>query len=119
MNPRTRAFLRILALAAFSLGSTIWAQNPATTAAKPLPSIRIYRDGHLLETVDGRPFFWLGDTAWELIHHTTREEASYYLHTRGRQGFNVIQTVVLSEFNGRSEEHTSELQSLRHLVCRL
>src|ERR1035441_1849516 len=23
------------------------------------------------------------------------------------------------EFNGRSEEHTSELQSLRHLVCRL
>src|SRR5205814_3303615 len=22
-------------------------------------------------------------------------------------------------FNGRSEEHTSELQSLRHLVCRL
>src|SRR5258705_4358902 len=31
--------------------------------------------------------------------------------------------LVLSEYNGlkyaRSEEHTSELQSLRHLVCRL
>src|ERR1035441_6345085 len=25
----------------------------------------------------------------------------------------------LQRFNGRSEEHTSELQSLRHLVCRL
>src|SRR5262245_1221295 len=28
-------------------------------------------------------------------------------------------TVVLSLATGRSEEHTSELQSLRHLVCRL
>src|SRR5262245_37334129 len=28
-------------------------------------------------------------------------------------------TIVLSLATGRSEEHTSELQSLRHLVCRL
>src|SRR5258705_9850052 len=27
--------------------------------------------------------------------------------------------VLISEFYMRSEEHTSELQSLRHLVCRL
>src|SRR5262245_63093799 len=26
---------------------------------------------------------------------------------------------IKAEFNDRSEEHTSELQSLRHLVCRL
>src|SRR5205814_6048463 len=26
---------------------------------------------------------------------------------------------ILEELGGRSEEHTSELQSLRHLVCRL
>jgi len=45
----------------------------------------------------------MGDTAWELIHHTTREECSYYLRTRARQGFTVIQTVVLSEFNGVTE----------------
>jgi hypothetical protein len=56
--------------------------------------------GHYLQTSDGKPFFWLGDTAWELIHHTTREECSYYLHVRGQQGFTVIQTVVLSEFEG-------------------
>lgn len=73
-------------------------QSPARPS--PLPRIEVAADGHLLQTEDGRPFFWLGDTAWELIHHTTREEASYYLHTRARQGFNVIQTVVLSEFDG-------------------
>src|SRR5205814_3822669 len=27
--------------------------------------------------------------------------------------------VAMGNFDGRSEEHTSELQSLRHLVCRL
>ena len=54
----------------------------------------------MLETEDGEPFFWLGDTAWQLIVATTREECSYYLHTRARQGFRVIQTVVLSENDG-------------------
>ncbi|MEO8737471.1 MAG: DUF4038 domain-containing protein, partial [Edaphobacter sp.] len=66
----------------------------------PLPRIVVHPDGHLLEGQDGSPFFWLGDTAWQLIHSTTRDECSYYLQTRARQGFTVIQTVVLSEFNG-------------------
>src|SRR5438045_7212802 len=35
-------------------------------------------------------------------------------------GFTIGETrVFLSGFSERSEEHTSELQSLRHLVCRL
>ena len=59
----------------------------------PLPRVQVAPGGHYLQTEDGRPFFWLGDTAWELIHHTTRSEASYYLHIRAEQGFNVIQTV--------------------------
>jgi hypothetical protein len=51
-------------------------------------------------TGDGRPFFWLGDTAWELFHRATRAEAGHYLATRAAQGFNVIQAVLLAEFNG-------------------
>jgi hypothetical protein len=50
----------------------------------------------------GSRFFWLGDTAWELIHRGNREETSYYLKTRAEQGFTVIQTVVLAEFDGIS-----------------
>jgi len=69
-------------------------------AAKGLPRIRVHAEGHYLQTEDGRPFFWLGDTAWQLVHSTTREECSYYLHTRARQGFTVIQTVVLAEMDG-------------------
>ncbi len=51
---------------------------------------------HLIHE-DGTPFFYLGDTAWELFHRLDREEASYYLETRAAQGFNVIQAVVLAE----------------------
>lgn len=49
---------------------------------------------------DGKPFFWLGDTGWELFHRLTREEADTYLKRRSEQGFTVVQAVVLAEFDG-------------------
>ncbi|MBC8080498.1 MAG: glycoside hydrolase family 140 protein [Gorillibacterium sp.] len=49
---------------------------------------------------DGTPFFWLGDTAWEMIHLLTREEIELYLRKRAAQGFTVIQTVILAEMDG-------------------
>jgi hypothetical protein len=49
---------------------------------------------------NGKPFFWLGDTAWELFHRLTREEADQYLKRRAEQGFTVIQAVALAEFDG-------------------
>jgi Protein of unknown function (DUF4038)/Putative collagen-binding domain of a collagenase len=76
------------------------AQALPPASSKSLPRIQVHPGGHFLETETRQPFFWMGDTAWELIHHTTREECSYYLHTRARQGFTVIQTVVLSEMDG-------------------
>ena len=60
-------------------------------------------NGHFLQCEDHTPFFWLGDTGWELIHRLTREEALEYLRMRKDQGFNVIQTVLLSEFDGLTE----------------
>ncbi|OJU13270.1 MAG: hypothetical protein BGN88_06900, partial [Clostridiales bacterium 43-6] len=47
-----------------------------------------------------KPFFWLADTAWEIFHSLSYENAELYLKTRSQQGFNVIQTVILSEFDG-------------------
>jgi len=45
----------------------------------------------------GAPFFYLADTAWELFHRLTREEADFYLQTRAAQGFTVIMASVLAE----------------------
>src|SRR6185295_7895167 len=62
--------------------------------------IRVDPSGRFLQTMDGKPFFWLGDTDWELFHRLNREEAEIFLETRRRQGFNVIQAVALAEFEG-------------------
>ncbi len=52
---------------------------------------------------DGMPFFWLGDTAWELLHRLNREETDYYLKNRADKGFTVIQTVILAELDGLTQ----------------
>jgi len=68
--------------------------------AADLPRLKVSENRRFLVTETGQPFFWLGDTAWELFHRLTREEALHYLDTRARQGFTVIQAVALAEFDG-------------------
>jgi len=53
---------------------------------------------HYLAYQDGKPFFWLADTAWEMLHRLNRDETETYLENRKEKGFNVIQTVLISEF---------------------
>ncbi len=55
---------------------------------------------YLITKTDGKPFLWLGDTAWELFHRLNREEAVHYLNTRQKQQFNVIMAVALAELDG-------------------
>lgn len=69
-------------------------------AASSLPRLKVSDNRRFLVTTDGRPFFWLGDTAWELFHRLNREEAELYLKTRAAQGFTVIQAVALAELDG-------------------
>lgn len=53
-----------------------------------------------LERRDGIPFFWLADTAWELLHRLDREETIYYLEDRASKGFTVVQCAILAELDG-------------------
>lgn len=71
--------------------------------ALPQGRIGIAPDQRHLQTEDGRPFFYLGDTAWALFHRLTREEADLYLRDRADKGFNVIQAVALAELRGLDE----------------
>jgi hypothetical protein len=66
--------------------------------AEPRLQVNATRDA--LEYRDGRPFIWLGDTAWELFHRTTREDAEHYLQHRAAHGYTLIQAVVLAEIDG-------------------
>jgi hypothetical protein len=65
-----------------------------------LSQLKVSSNKRFLQTSDGKPFFWLGDTAWELFHRLTREEATMYLKNRADKEFTVIQAVVLAEANG-------------------
>lgn len=69
-------------------------------AQNELRPLQVHPDGKLLQTTDGKPFFWLGDTAWELFHRLDCQEAGEFLEIRKKQGFNVIQAVALAEFDG-------------------
>jgi len=64
------------------------------------PRLRVSQNKRFLEYQDGRGFFYLGDTAWQLFHRLNREEARSYLEDRVRKGFTVIQAVVLAELGG-------------------
>lgn len=68
--------------------------------AQQLPFLKLSEDRSHFETDNGEPFFWLGDTAWELIHRLNREEITEYLNNRKDKGFTAIQTVVLAEMDG-------------------
>ncbi len=66
----------------------------------PTGRLQVSDNGRFLVHEDGTPFFYLGDTAWELFHRLDREEAARYLENRAEKGFTVIQAVVLAERDG-------------------
>lgn len=62
--------------------------------------LRVSGNRRFLCLEDGSPFFWMADTAWELLHKLDADEAHHYLEQRAKLGFNVIQTVALAELDG-------------------
>jgi hypothetical protein len=104
-TPSRLAALTVLALA---LPASARAADPATITADP-PAVsarsahplRVAPDGRHLLRADGRPFFYLADTAWALLHWLTFDEADVYLRNRAAKGFTVVQVVILWDLDGR------------------
>jgi len=67
---------------------------------KELTRLTISENKRFLTHEDGSPFFWLGDTAWELFHRLRMEEVEFYLKNRKKKKFTIIQSVALAEFDG-------------------
>jgi hypothetical protein len=74
--------------------------SSSTLGITPLPQLKVSEDKRSLIKVNGEPFFYLADTAWELFHRTDRKQAVEYLQKRADQKFTVIQAVALAELNG-------------------
>lgn len=64
------------------------------------PKLKVTENRRYLQYENGKPFLYLGDTAWELFHRLNREEATLYLTNRAQKGFTVIQAVCLAQLGG-------------------
>ena len=53
-------------------------------------------NGQYFQHADGTPYFYLGDTAWEIMWKSKPVDAADYLADRAAKGFTAIQTVLLS-----------------------
>jgi len=58
--------------------------------------LKVSSNGRYLTYGDAEPFFYLGDTAWELAWKSREPEVLAYLADRKRKGFNALQIVVMS-----------------------
>ena len=74
--------------------------NTSAQKAWPHGRIEVSANKHYLQYEDGTPFFWMGDTGWELFHRLKLEEIDRYLTNRAAKGFTLIQAVILAEFDG-------------------
>ncbi len=62
--------------------------------------IHVSENRRFLVTASNEPFFWLGDTAWELFHRLNLAEVDEFFKNRQEKGFTVIQAVLLGEVDG-------------------
>ena len=59
--------------------------------------MKVSANGRYLVTDDGKPFFYLGDTAWNLFYHVTYEDAARYVDNRHEKRFTVIMPCLVRE----------------------
>ncbi|MBN2271192.1 MAG: glycoside hydrolase family 140 protein [Sedimentisphaerales bacterium] len=95
----------ILTVAAFIVGAGFNACGAEDARVGPSVDfghgdLKVSENKRFIVHSDGTPFFYLGDTAWELFHRLSSNEADKYLENRRQKGFTVIQAVVLAELDG-------------------
>jgi hypothetical protein len=63
--------------------------------------LKVSPNGRYLIRQDGKPFFYLGDTAWLLFQRLDHEEVDEFLKDRADKGFTVIQSYVIRGLSTR------------------
>lgn len=102
-----KSYILVTVMLLSSLGSS--AQKPFSKGR-----LKVSDNQRYLVHRDGTPFFWLGDTAWELFHRLTKQEADLYLKHRASQGFTVVQAVALAELDGLNEPNAHGARPLHN-----
>jgi len=91
----------ILFFSAFLSGQQIQWKGPSVDLKHG--KLKVSENHRYLVFEDGTPFFYLGDTAWELFHRLSKADAEKYLENRRMKGYTVIQAVALAELDGLND----------------
>lgn len=75
--------------------------------------IKISPNGRHFVDQKGKPFFWLGDTAWPLFVQYPQNQAEAYLKNRAAKGFSVIQGVLAWSPGGSGAEVKSPAANVK------
>ena len=79
-----------------SIGKIWVEQNASDLDYKKHGRLRLSENSRYLTYSDGSPFFYLGDTAWEMVWKSTKSEMNTYINDRAKKGFTAIQMVPMS-----------------------
>ena len=80
-----------------------------------MEKLRFSENNRYFITPDGKPFVWIADTAWTLPARLKWDDVQTYMSIRKRQGFTVLQLVVLDpEFNPEMRDPCGNQALLEH-----
>ena len=65
-----------------------------------IASVQASANGRYFESADGEPFFWLGDTQWQLARDFTLDDVESIVRRRKQQGFNVLLVMLTGVGDG-------------------
>jgi hypothetical protein len=91
--------------------SLAWAAPPGEAPQRSVKGLKlkVSPNGRYFVDQDGKPFFYLGDTAWLLFQRLDRKEVEEYLKDRAGKGFTVIQAYVLRGLDKRHPDGATSL----------
>ncbi|GHT70715.1 hypothetical protein AGMMS50239_39380 [Bacteroidia bacterium] len=89
--------LQFIIMGLFLLTTFVYAQEEEKKVTRPWSNgkLQVSENHRFLQHENGKPFFWLGETAWLLPSRLNRDEAGYFIGETAKNGYNVIQISVL------------------------
>ena len=70
---------------------SVFAQKPWSNGR-----LKVSANQRFLQFENGKPFFWLGETAWLMPERLNRDEVAFYLRKCNEAGYNMVQVQVLN-----------------------
>jgi hypothetical protein len=111
---------RALVLAMLSSVSVAWGAGLADASERSVKNLRlkVSPNGRYFIDQDGKPFFYLGDTAWLVFQRLDHKELEEYLKDRADKGFTALQAYVLRGLDVRHPDGATSLLGEKPLLDR-